>query len=172
MSDQLVNAPKFRGTGNTLVKWGVPTVCVFALLALGAYVAVMKYRFQMHKGPNTEMKHALLRLAINPPDDVSEHHWAFCIHWAWNLHANYSHPDYIHRDDLQRLATELNRRVDAGADLSDIEWYWDAYVDAAPEARQYDHWRPMSDNNPYLPRGDPAALDEWRDQYQREVVNP
>lgn len=139
------------------------------ILAAGGWFVREHYRMQRHGRSYNAMELALLRLAVNPPDDVTEDRWAFCVHWAWNLNANYGGLTYISTESLDQLRADLDARVESGPDLSTINWYWDAYEAAAPRSNRYRHYHPLApDNEMWSPNGS-YSLDEWRQRY-REVT--
>ena len=145
----------------------------WCLVALGVLVipfAVSFSLFVWHRSVREKMDLAIMRLAVECPRGLSEDQWAYCVTWTWQLHSNYgSHPSYVPTDDLDRIADELDERIDRGANLATINWIWDEYIKAYPRARRYNHYRPTAAENKELFEtgahgGHP--LSEWRAKYE------
>ena len=119
---------------------------LFLLLAfLAGFIAFNAYKFHRHRAVSEKMDLAILRLSVKCPAGLTEVQWAYCVSWTWNLHVNYGGvPGYLPTDHLDRIADELNHRIDRGADLSTIDWIWDEYIRAYPRVRAYNHYRPTS----------------------------
>lgn len=114
-----------------------------------------------------------MRLSLSCPNELSDDQWVYCIVWTWNLHSNYGLlPGYIPTSDLQRIVEEFESKINAGPNLTTIDWFWDEYFLAAPLAHNYEHWRPTSPANKTQfqtgAHGGNPLLD-WRAQYEQRV---
>ncbi len=147
----------------------IPVVLI--VIVLCAFFATYMYRYGRHQRVSGRMDTAILRLALNRPDDLTDDQWAYCILWTWNLHCNCGVlPSLIPTTDLERIATELESKIDAGPNLDTIDWLWDEYVQSAPGAHNYERFRPTSpDNQSELEVGAHAGnpLSKWCSKYER-----
>jgi len=115
------------------------------------FVAMLIFEFvrvQRHRCAAERMSTTILSLSEQRPPEVTADQWAFCLFWAWNLHANYGmHPSYVPTDDLVEIEKVLRRKIDSGVDLELFDWLWDEYIRAYPRAANYNQWRPTAEHN-------------------------
>jgi hypothetical protein len=129
-----------------------------------------------HRRSYQNMELAIMKLADNPPADLAEHQWSYCIYNTWRLHGefggvcrDYPGDYYISSADLDRIAAELLVKIEAGPNRATIDWFWDEYLRAAPRAH-YEVWRPTSPaNRKELEAGacEITRLSWWRSEYKR-----
>jgi hypothetical protein len=126
---------------------------IFATVAATVCASVLVVYFggirplQLHSAAAKRMDRAIARLADKCPAGLTDDQWAYCIVWTWNLNSNYGHFNFVPTEDLLRIEEELQRRIDAGADVATIDWIWDEYVRAYPRAANYEHFRPTDGRN-------------------------
>lgn len=148
----------------------IVAVGIVALFSVGVYRSIR------HRQAREEMATAITRLAMHQPPGIAKEQWAFCIHWTWNLHANFGAMFYAPTGGLQRLARQLNSRIDSGPDLSTIDWVWDQYIEMYPPSAAYEKWRPTSPQNreAFLMGSEAlggSPLSWWQSEYRRRSEN-
>lgn len=129
--------------------WKLIIFCILAVPILAWFLST-RAEWQRRKLASAKMQLAILRLSLKCPDGLSEAQWAYCVAWTMNLHGNYGSwpvPGHVPTEDLNRIADELNRRIDLGADLGTIDWVWDQYFLAYPRAAHYNNYRPTGEEN-------------------------
>ena len=149
-------------------------VTVFAILAcIAGFIFANIYPFIRHGRVRDRMETAILKLAVARPPDLTDDQWAYCIFWTWNLQGNYgSVPSYVPTADLERIAAGLERRIERGVSVQTIDWVWDQYIQAFPDAASYNHHRPTAPRNrARFEAGDHGGnpLSVWRADYERRV---
>jgi hypothetical protein len=151
----------------------------FGALAAPFLVSACNSWWAIHRhGPVRDtMDLAILRLSLECPNELSEHQWGYCIVWTWIMHGNFGCTHLsVPTEDLNRIADDLNRRIDEGADLDTIDWIWDEYLLAYPRIAVYEHWRPTGPENKEtfenLKTGVSSnySLSELRENYQRKLA--
>jgi len=166
---EVSNAPKHSGRRHILSALGVAVILI--LFAMGGFVTWQILKFHRHRQATHRMEIAITRLAFHRPEHLTDDQWAYCILWTWMLHVNYGGvPSYVPTEDLERIVTEFEARIDAGPDLATIDWLWDEYFKAYPRARNYDHWRPTSpENREYFEAGAHSGnpLSDWQTKFKR-----
>ncbi len=130
--------------------WSFVAVCVLFSPPFVWYF-LTKPEWDRRRLASEKMELAILQLSEKCPGELSEAQWAYCITWTLTLHGNFGSspsPGHVPTDDLERITNELNRRIDAGADLGTINWIWDQYIVAYPRAARYEvSYRPTGDTN-------------------------
>jgi hypothetical protein len=89
-----------------------------------------------------EIECLIVELAPRRPRDVTPRQWAYCLHHTWNLHTNYGNAVYWDACRAQEFKAEFRDRLRGEVRLDTIDWFWDAYVSAAPRAGNYLRYRP------------------------------
>ena len=154
---------------------------LFAALVSPFVIEVGKtwWKITRHRPVRAKMELAILRLSLECPEGVSENQWGYCITWTWIMQGNFgSMGGHVPTDDLDRIADELNRRIDAGADLQTIDWIWDQYILAYPRIARYsESYRPTGPNQKeqFDQLADDAPvndynLSEWRQLYHQKLA--
>ena len=141
-----------------------------SLLVGVVWIGANVFVIHRHRQAARKMEVALLRLSETVPAGLTEDQWAFCLLRTWNLHSNYGDYPYVPVADLQRIERALHSRIDAGANLTTIDWIWDEYLRACPRAVHYDRYRPTApDNKDEFDMGAHGnnPLSEWRDRHRR-----
>ena len=160
------------GTRRSMI-WFPCTILIAAMLCMGGLIAPGWYHMHRHRPVQDAMDVAILRLAESVPAGLTDDQWAYCILWTWQLHSNYGSFSFIPTDELERIQRELDRRIDRGADLATINWFWDQYIQAYPPAARYDHWRPTAPaNHAEFTAGSHGGnpLSVWRADYTRRLA--
>jgi hypothetical protein len=144
--------------------------------------AISVWELKRHHPVKDKMDLAILRLSLECPQGLSDNQWAYCVCWTWILHGNYGClPCYVPTEDLERIAAELNQRIDLGADSETINWIWDQYILAYPRIAVHEDWRPtgperkeefdlLKDNAPSLDPNSEASLLHWRERYWEKLA--
>ncbi|MBN1908424.1 MAG: hypothetical protein JW818_01680 [Pirellulales bacterium] len=158
--------------GGRRVWAGMILVAVLVIALPCVYFGTKFYRYYRHSRVSDRMKAAITRLAFYRPDDLTDDQWAHCIFWTWNLHGNYGVvPDFIPTADLERMVTEFEAKIDEGPNRATIDWLWDEYYRSAPNAHNYEQFRPTLPNNlADLEAGvydDDYSLSWWRSEHER-----
>ncbi len=96
-----------------------------------------------HRRWYREVECLIIELAAHRPPDVTPRQWAFCLHNTSNLHGNYGNSSYWQNTRRRdELAVEFRDRLRGKVGIDTIDWFWDAYVQAAPRSKRYIHYRP------------------------------
>ncbi|MDB5391113.1 MAG: hypothetical protein JWM11_6759 [Planctomycetaceae bacterium] len=148
--------------------------CLIGLaLAAIAYVASLAWPTYLHRRACEKLDIEVLRLAVNRPEDLTDDQWAYCVTYTWIMHSNYGSIEYyISTSDLEQLADELHDKIDAGPDLATIDWFWDAYLQAAPRSQSLKNFRPTAPSNrDALKAGGHGGnpLSQWRRDYEKRT---
>ena len=112
---------------------------------LGIAYCLMLYPFVVHQRWRRAVEYRILCLAERRPENVDQKQWAACLHWTWNLHANYGAVSYFEAQSRETFLAEFDQRFNGQVDLSTIDWIWDQYALHTNGGRSYsDHYRPTT----------------------------
>jgi hypothetical protein len=126
---------------------------------------------QQHGAWYREVELCILRLAERRPENLEESQWASCIHWTWNLHANYGPPSFFDATARDQFLSEFDRRLASEVDLATIDWIWDQYSLHSTGGRNYSkNYRPTTAERlreAAENRFDEFDLGRWIDELRR-----
>ena len=125
------------------LRWMIGAASVVGLLGIAYYLAL--YPFVVHQRWRRAIEYRILSLAERKPDNLDSKQWAACVHWTWNLHANYGPVSYFDARSRDTFLAEFDQRLKRQVDLSTIDWIWDQYALHTRGGRSYsDQYRPTT----------------------------
>ncbi len=117
-----------------------------AISTLAASGGIYAWALQSHRAWYRDVENRIVMLADRCPPGISHAQWAYCLHWTWNLHANYGTIGDWNPDDRVSFLNEFDQRLNSDVDLNSIAWIWDEYSQQSPGARHYDEvYRPTDE---------------------------
>lgn len=126
---------------STRSKLGMAAVVLLSIACATFWLDV--YRPHLRHGRwYREIECLILELAPRRPPDVTPRQWACCLHHTWNLHTNYGNAIYWDPRRAKAFQAEFRDHLRGEVGLGTIDWFWDAYVRAAPQAKDYLRYRP------------------------------
>jgi hypothetical protein len=151
------------------VLWLTPPVMVVALL-IPAYFLVI-HPFVAHRRWYGAVEYRILCLAERCPGDLDRKQWAACIHWTWNLHANYGALPYWDKAARYPFLSGVDQKLRGKVDLGTIDWIWDQYSQHTSGGKWYsENFRPTTPERlkeASLDRYGEWDLDAWLEQLRR-----
>ncbi len=130
-------------------KRGLTFIAALYALGLASTFGWVLYKTSAHRRWHDQVEYCILRLAPMRPLDVTPEQWSCCLHWTWNLHANYGWMGYFPDDEREPFLADFERHLKEPVSLATIDAIWDDYGRHAPKALAYMHYRPTTP--PMLP---------------------
>jgi hypothetical protein len=87
------------------------------------------------------------RLALHPPNNMSELEWAVHVYWTHNLHCNAMPREYASYSSIREVEQTLDDTLTNGPNRLAIEAIWDRYAKMTPSGAAYQQKYEMEKNS-------------------------
>ena len=114
------------------------TRAIVAIIVLTAGAGAYVLACQVHR--ESICRHILRkidRLALQPPNGMTELEWASVVYWTHNLHCNTIPQVYADLATLRELDTFIDDGAERGSDMATIDGIWDRYAQMSDSGSSY-----------------------------------